>query len=317
MPPVAFTRSDTIQPTVLKNEIHSHEDEETIKFAVTNRLSRATHGISIPFSMMDPIPLKANDAVHDPAQSSLLKPEEYEAVLALFKERPICTLGSIRAHMRTPPRRLNHVLATMAYYYSTGPWRNCFVAFGYDPRKNFESRFYQMLDFRVRQGAGFKEDLQFRRHKGGNRRVKVPAKAENGAFGENEIEENYQSRRKLAIFTNDTIPSFRALHYQFIDIQVPKIQEMLHKIPSTFSGASCNEKRGWLPAGFMEQCRDILTSIAHANMLKHCNDKNISIEEFKSAEDKSDIPAGDEEAGDSDESTEDIQEQELDEMMEE
>ena len=315
LPPAIFTRTDTIQPTVLKNENNDDADDETVKFAFTNRLSRATHGISVQFNMTDPIPMKANEAVNDPVNSSLLKQEEYEAVLSLFKKRPIWTLGSIRAHMRMPPRRLNYILATMAYFFSTGPWRNCFVAFGYDPRKDFESRFYQMLDFRVRQGAGFKGDLQFRRQTGANRRAKLPIKTETAACDEDEIEENFQLRRNYAIFTNDTVPPFRALHYQFIDIQVPKIQDMLRKIPSPLCGGFCNEKRGWLPIGIMEQCRDILTSIVQVNMLKHCKDKNISIEDFKTIEDiKSEPQVGDEEEVDSDDSGEEDQ---VDDGMEE
>lgn len=170
-----------------------------------------------------------------------------------------------------------------AFYYSSGPWRNCFCMFGYDPRKNFDSRYYQMLDYRVRQGAGLKGELKISRHSGINRRVRVPAKAES-VNREVETEEVYQIRRKQAIFTIDTIPPFRARHYQLIDIYIPKIQDMLLKIPSVISGALCNEKRGWLPEGFVEQCRDILTVIAQGNMLKLCNEKNISLEEFKEAE---------------------------------
>lgn len=300
LPPVAFTRSDTMQPTVLKNEVYNDEEDENVKFAITNRTSRATHGISVPFSMTDPVPTKANDAVKDMLNWTIVKQEEYEGVLKLFQERPIWTLASIRAHMRLPPRRLNYVLAMMAFYYSTGPWRNCFVAFGFDPRINFESRYYQMLDYRVRQGAGFKGDVNLRRQSGVNKRVKVLTKIDSGIPQEDEIEENFQLRRKQAIFTNDTIPPFRARHYQFIDIHLPKIQEMLNKIPSVLSGALCNEKRGWLPVGFLEQCRDILTVIAQANMLKLCNEKNISFEEYK--DEKSETPIGDDEEPDSDES---------------
>lgn len=304
-----------MQPSTLKNEItNDNDDDETIKFAATNRISRATNGISISFNMTDPVPVKPNDAVNDPANSSMLKQEEYEAVLKLFKERPIWTLSSIRASMREPPRKLTHVLATMAYYYSTGPWRNCFVAFGYDPRKHFESRVYQMLDFRVRQGVGFRRELQSRRQTGTNRRVKVPVKNEGGPLSDNEIEENFQQRRKLAVFTNDTIPPFRALHYQFIDIHVPKIQEMLKKIPSTISGALCNEKRGWLPIGFIEQCRDILTSIAQTNMLKHCSEKNISLEEDEE-DNKSETLVGEEDI--SDDSADENEQQGNDEEMDE
>lgn len=70
------------------------------------------------------------------------------------------------------------------------------------------------------------------------------------------------------IFDLNTIPSFRVKFYQIVDIHVPKIQEMLDKIPTLLSGAVCNEKRGWLPPGFVDQCRTILCEIASMNM-KH------------------------------------------------
>lgn len=42
-------------------------------------------------------------------------------------------------------------------------------------------------------------------------------------------------------------------------MHVPKIQEMLDKIPTPLSGATCNEKTGWLPPNFDDNCREILT----------------------------------------------------------
>lgn len=42
-------------------------------------------------------------------------------------------------------------------------------------------------------------------------------------------------------------------------MHVPKIQEMLDKIPTPLSGAICNEKTGWLPPNFDDNCREILT----------------------------------------------------------
>lgn len=40
---------------------------------------------------------------------------------------------------------------------------------------------------------------------------------------------------------------------------MPQIQEMLDKIPTPLSGATCNEKTGWLPPNFDDNCRAILT----------------------------------------------------------
>lgn len=292
-----------MQTTILKNEVKDNEDVEEVKFAVTNRMSRATNGIAIPFSMADQVPILPNDAVKDIiTTTTLVTQEDFDEVKRLFQKRPIWTLASLRAHMRIPPKRLNYSLAGIAFYYSNGPWRNCFVRLGYDPRKNFESRLYQMLDYRVRQAAGFKEELSKRRPTGINKRVKVPSRDVAALKEESQIEQDHQQRRIEAIFTIDTIPPFRARHYQFIDIHVPKIQEMLAKIPSPMSGALCNEKRGWLPIGFMEQCRDILTEIAQSNMLKHCREKNISLEEFRATEDLiSEAPIGEDDEQDSDE----------------
>lgn len=113
LPPAAFVRSDTMQFVSFKNEVKlTNEDgDETAKFAMTNRLSRATNGISILFSMTDPIPIKANDSVKDIVKSNLVTQVQYDAVHNLFKDRPIWTLASIRAHIRSPPRRLNYALA--------------------------------------------------------------------------------------------------------------------------------------------------------------------------------------------------------------
>lgn len=49
------------------------------------------------------------------------------------------------------------------------------------------------------------------------------------------------------------------LKFQYCDVHVPKIQEMLDKIPTPLSGAICNEKTGWLPPNFDDNCREILT----------------------------------------------------------
>jgi general transcription factor 3C polypeptide 5 (transcription factor C subunit 1) len=293
-----------MQTTILKNEVKDGDDIEEVKFAVTNRMSRATNGIAVPFSMVDPVPSLPNDSVKDIITTiTLITQDDLDEVKKLFKERPIWTLASLRAHMKLPPKRLNYILAGVAFYYSTGPWRNCFVRLGFDPKKNFESRYYQMLDYRVRQGAGFKEEVTKRRPAGVNRRVKVHSKDFGAVKEESQIEQDYHRRRIEAIFTLDTIPPFRARHYQFIDIHVPKIQEMLQKIPSPFSGVLCNEKRGWLPVGFMEMCRDILTDIAQSNMMKHCREKNISLEEFRATEDIiSEAPTGEDEDQDSDDS---------------
>lgn len=52
---------------------------------------------------------------------------------------------------------------------------------------------------------------------------------------------------------------FLSISFQYCDVHVPKIQEMLDKIPTPMSGAICSEKMGWLPPNFDDNCREILT----------------------------------------------------------
>lgn len=59
---------------------------------------------------------------------------------------------------------------------------------------------------------------------------------------------------------------------------MPKIQEMLDKIPTPLSGATCNEKSGWLPANFDDQCREILSAIIKELIAKNREDNEYTEE---------------------------------------
>ncbi|CAG8484210.1 5336_t:CDS:10 [Acaulospora colombiana] len=40
------------------------------------------------------------------------------------------------------------LLPLVSYWMLNGPWRDCWIRYGYDPRRNKEARFYQLLDIR-------------------------------------------------------------------------------------------------------------------------------------------------------------------------
>lgn len=256
------------------------ENDEIVKFAVTNRTSRLKNGTVIQYAndLKIPVPLKPKQTV-DFLKSNYITEEEYKLIVDLFERRPIWTLAAMRAHIKVPPKRISTILANIAFYYQSGPWRNCFVKFGYDPRKDFSSRYYQMLDYRVRQGAGFKVDAQLKRPSAINKRIRVHQNPSTTSLTEESIEENFRARQKEAIFDKDTIPPFRARQYQFVDIHLPKVQTMLENVPGPLTGIVCNEKRGWLPPQFIEDIRVMLTNIAQANMMKLCKEKNMTFEE--------------------------------------
>jgi general transcription factor 3C polypeptide 5 (transcription factor C subunit 1) len=79
-----------------------------------------------------------------------------------------------------------------------------------------------------------------------------------------------------AIFDANTIPNFRITFYQYCDIHLPQVQEMLDRLEA--AGPRCNERRGWLPLGFDAQCRDILTTVVLENYRTVYN-RNLAEEE--------------------------------------
>lgn len=42
------------------------------------------------------------------------------------------------------------MLASIAYSFESGPWRNAYVRLGYNPKLNPDSVIYQVIDFRTR-----------------------------------------------------------------------------------------------------------------------------------------------------------------------
>lgn len=59
---------------------------------------------------------------------------------------------------------------------------------------------------------------------------------------------------------------------------MPKIQEMLEKIPSPMAGAICNERSGWLPQGFDNQVRQIVSNAIKELLKSHYRKEQILAE---------------------------------------
>lgn len=84
----------------------------------------------------------------------------YERVKALFEERPIYLRSAIRHSLlldgfndEIPELELRAIMPTIAYFFMDGPWRSCWVRYGYDPRKKGnvdvgDARLYQVLELR-------------------------------------------------------------------------------------------------------------------------------------------------------------------------
>lgn len=81
----------------------------------------------------------------------------------MFEERPIWSKTAIQYKLGLNLITIKHLLSTVAYYCIDGPWRIMWIRYGYDPRKNPESRIYQTFDFRIRTSEGLKAKVKSKR----------------------------------------------------------------------------------------------------------------------------------------------------------
>lgn len=49
--------------------------------------------------------------------------------------------------------------------------------------------------------------------------------------------------------------------FQYCDVHVPEIQEVIDKVPLPLPDVKCHERDGWLPSGFADQCREIINNL--------------------------------------------------------
>ena len=78
-----------------------------------------------------------------------------ERIKALFDERPVWTRLAVVNRLNINPLKdvnstdFRNALAKSAYMFTNGPWRSCYVRYGYDPRISSQDRMYQILDYRT------------------------------------------------------------------------------------------------------------------------------------------------------------------------
>lgn len=73
----------------------------------------------------------------------------------MFEERPIWLKNSLiyffreNFNLKITPNQIKKVLAILAYNFKNGPWKHCYIKFGYDPRISIESAKFQVIDIAV------------------------------------------------------------------------------------------------------------------------------------------------------------------------
>lgn len=164
MPPAMFARLDT------PSRLFRHQTPKTANDAAEDKHSELIGrtrtrfrkpAYYLPFNISDPIPQHPPPHVQS-SEFLMLKfvtVEQFNMVKALFERRPIMTKMFVSYETKISDEKLKYIMPLLSYYYTTGPWRIMWVRFGYDPRKDFESRYYQQLDFRARLYVGMRNHM--------------------------------------------------------------------------------------------------------------------------------------------------------------
>ncbi|XP_069699295.1 general transcription factor 3C polypeptide 5 isoform X2 [Periplaneta americana] len=281
LPPATFSRMDTMQQYLYRKETG---DSNTPPHIIgRTRRRRSGHAIFVTFDIPD-VPKKARSIALKLLRLKFLNGIHLEVVRKIFEDRPVWSKNALIYLTKYSSDQLKYLLPAVAYYFVTGPWRIMWVRFGYDPRKDPNALKYQTLDYRIRTIGGLKTKVKAKRSycnyllpykSSPSCRPKTavitkenlqPEKVKDKENDENVIGDN------IYIFHPGTIPPSRQMFYQYCDIDVPEIQEMLEKIPCPPPGGKCHERLGWMPSGIDDRCREIISKLV-TNVLMQDNEE--------------------------------------------
>ncbi|GAB0095351.1 general transcription factor 3C polypeptide 5 [Sergentomyia squamirostris] len=287
LPPLLFSRTDTVQQKIFRSG-------EAGPSCSRMRKKRSKYHVFSSFNLNDPLPEKMNPTAADMLKVKFISTDEYNIISGMFQERPIWSRIGICYESKVHMSRIRTILPTVAFYFTSGPWRGLWCRFGYDPRKHFESRHYQMLDYRLRNQVGARINLKSAHQTTTLNKASVSQKKTLTKVVQRSRPEEEKEEPKIysPYFEIGKMPEARQVNYQYCDIRVPEIQEMLEKLPGPMYGTVCTEKSGWLPAGFELQCREIMNEIIREHfqtgILKRDEDEE-SIDEISSSDEDSTI----------------------------
>lgn len=191
---------------------------------------------SVPASLT--LPLPPEDTLRPDIQATI------RDIRAEFEKRPIMTrrvLLNLLGRDRFEKIRLAY--GYVAYGFNSGPWRDCFIKFGVDPRSDPECRHYQSMMFQT-----------FRREKNDTNayvRPRLWTQQESAAGGA----ENITAGGRGHIFDGQTVSPDGKV-WQACDVTDPMIRQVLD---ITDIRTTCDVRaHGWYHAGTWAKARVIM-----------------------------------------------------------
>ncbi|XP_014214781.1 general transcription factor 3C polypeptide 5 [Copidosoma floridanum] len=276
LPPAAFSRMDSVQQYLPKPEAPT---SNPLAPDVIGRTRKRRGGLSNYISFNSPdVPMNPPEGIETALKVKFLQQPQVEEMQKLFDQRPIWSRNALRYLTKFTNEQLKVLLPSVAYYFTTGPWRVTWVKLGYDPRKDPKSRKYQTLDFRMKGTDGLLSNIRCKRGYSDvsmknrnvpNTKSKTTVLTPNSSFQPQK--KSIMMDENVYIYRPGMIPPSRQMFYQYCDVHVKEIQDMLDKYLGPPPGTPCHEKMGWLPSNFDDLCREILSKYVRIELRKMMN----------------------------------------------
>ncbi|KAJ2857307.1 tau 95 subunit of transcription factor TFIIIC [Coemansia erecta] len=158
---------------------------------------------------------------------------------AILDETPVVTRNAMEVMIPLSERngiKLNNIMSTISYGMDTGPWRSCWIRFGYDPRKDRDAYRYQIFD----QRRLLSSEAALRHRKG---RTRGFHQLQMSAFVQGEVAMRYPAPAQKYILDEEAIRQDIAGIYQMQNIDLPLVKDLL-EYPAGRRKTPC-EKSGW------------------------------------------------------------------------
>ncbi|OBZ84692.1 Transcription factor tau subunit sfc1 [Choanephora cucurbitarum] len=152
IPPPAFTPLENIfkynyrqNAPVLRVRVRQPDGSFQVK--LINKAKHAYNHITGINYEEENVPTKSWHTLVPPADGG--PKETWETVCKLYQERPIWSRFALKNALDVKYHRyLRDSLVQVAYTFHSGPWRDCWVKYGLDPRQDPSCHIYQQVDIR-------------------------------------------------------------------------------------------------------------------------------------------------------------------------
>jgi len=194
----------------------------------------------------------------------------YDQLKKLFETRPLWTKEALKLNVpQALHSRFVDVLKYVAYFFRSGPYKFAWVRLGYDPRKDKESRVYQVLDYRIKVAtrASVKYDVIEQAYQ---RKLKTTLpfiggqhirRREGPDYSDFSVQNSTTSepagsvdlKSKVSSNSFKEKPISRSTPFQLIDVQLDEVKKIIKQTTGVY-----HEKYGWFTQKNIKDIRNIM-----------------------------------------------------------